>query len=84
MYIASFIRTNKEGRVIEVIAPGQKKKDFTLEVQEGKLLIYLGEELRDRFWLSENVKTEEISAKYDAGILYITLPRQKPTEIKIE
>lgn len=72
-----------KGIKLKVVAPGHKKEDFKLEVQEDVLIITLEDSYKERYMLPSYLKTEEISAEYDAGILYIDFPREKPKTIKI-
>ncbi len=84
---------------LEVGAPGFKKEDFKIEVDNGCLTIS-GEtksEKEDKedkvtrrefsfnsfsrsFTMPENVKSDDISAKYQDGILLLTLPKSKKAD----
>jgi HSP20 family protein len=84
---------------VDVAAPGFKKDDFKIEVNNGYLTI-TGEtksEKEDKddkftrrefsyntfsrsFALPENVKSDGIAAKYNEGILHVTLPKSKTEE----
>ncbi|MEL6846231.1 MAG: Hsp20/alpha crystallin family protein [Bacteroidota bacterium] len=86
---------------VEVAAPGMKKNDFNIEVENGLLVISAetsesSEEKDDNytrkefsfssfsrsFWLPEDVKEGDIKAKYDNGVLNITVPKTKASTKK--
>lgn len=81
---------------IQVSAPGYKKENFKIDIDENILTISneFKEEIKNEnqkftrkefrrssftrsFYLPENLKTDEISAKYEDGILYIDIPKQE-------
>jgi HSP20 family protein len=82
--------TDEEGKV-EIEVPGVDKEDISIEVKGN----YLHVEYKDYKYKCERqktfgikrVKTDEITAKLDKGILTITLPlieKEKPRKIEIE
>lgn len=85
---------NEENYEIEVAAPGMKKKDFHVTLENGVLTVsgetmkedeeqtknYTRREFRTRsftksFTLPENVDQEAMKAKYDDGILRLTIAK---------
>lgn len=81
---------------IQVSAPGYKKENFKIDIDENVLTIsneykeetknenekFTRKEFRRSsfsrsFYLPENLKTEDISARYEDGILYIDIPKQE-------
>ena len=83
---------------VDLVAPGYKKEDFTIKVDDDVLTISAetknerveggdGREYSRReysrsaftrsFKLPENAKDDSISAKYDDGILQISIPKTK-------
>jgi len=81
---------------IQVSAPGYKKENFKIDIDENVLTIsnqfkeektnenekWFRKEFRQSsfkrsFYLPDNLKTEEIVAKYEDGILYINIPKQE-------
>lgn len=81
---------------IQVSAPGYKKENFKIDIDENVLTIsnefkeektnenekWSRKEFRRssftrNFYLPENLKTEDIVAKYEDGILYIDIPKQE-------
>lgn len=81
---------------IQVSAPGYKKENFKIDIDENILTIsnqfkeektsenekWFRKEFRQSsfkrsFYLPDNLKTEEIVAKYEDGILYIDIPKQE-------
>lgn len=98
------VKETKEAFKLEIAAPGMKKSDFNIEVQDGTLIISAEtksekEEKGERytrkefnfnsfsrsFWLPENVKTDDIKAQYNDGLLKVTVPRvevKKETPVK--
>lgn len=80
---------------IQVSAPGYKKENFKIDIDENVLTIsnQFKEEIKNenekitrkefrcssfkrRFYLPENLKIDEISAKYEDCILYIDIPKK--------
>lgn len=81
---------------IQVSAPGYKKENFKIDIQENVLTIsnenkeevkdekenYLRREFKSysfkrRFYLPDNLKTDNVTAKYEDGVLYIDIPKEK-------
>jgi HSP20 family protein len=81
---------------IQVSAPGYKKENFKIDIDENVLTIsneykeetknenekftrkeFRRSSFRRSFYLPENLKTEDISARYEDGILYIDIPKQE-------
>ncbi len=90
------VTDNEKSYDVEVAAPGMKKEDFNVAVDNGVLTISSEketetEETKDNytrkefsyssfsrsFGLPENVDDKKIKAKYDNGILKITIPKTK-------
>ena len=88
------VKEEKDAFLIEVAAPGMKKEDFKVEMENGVLMIsattedkkeektsdYRRQEFSYRnfkrsFWLPENITPDKISAKYEDGLLKLTLPK---------
>jgi len=93
----NIIETNDNFR-LEMVAPGMRKEDFSVELEEDVLtisyehddnresekrnLMYLTREhnyhsFTRSFALSEQVESEKIQAKYEAGILNIIIPKRE-------
>ena len=81
---------------LEIVAPGKKKEDFTIEIKNDLLTISAEEKNESEekeknytrkefsyssfsrsFRLPENVKTEDVSAEYNEGILKIAIPKKE-------
>ena len=83
---------------VDVVAPGYKKEDFTLKVDDDVLTIsaesknerteggdgreysrreYTRSSFTRSFKLPDNAKDDSISAKYNDGILQISIPKTK-------
>lgn len=87
---------------ISLAIPGLSKKDITIEVDNGQLIISKQSEEQERnyqlrefnydkfnrkFQLTDDVDVENIEAKAEDGILYLTLPlipEAEPKKIKIK
>ena len=93
------IRDKEKEYLIEVAAPGMKKEDFNIDMEEGMLTIssqreedkteerenykrreYNYSSFSRSFNLPENVKSEEIKAHYEDGILSLTIPKKQEQE----
>ena len=81
---------------VDLVAPGCKKSDFNLKVDNGRLFIssesnqeseeetekftrkeYSHQSFQRSFSLPENTNEDEISAKYEDGILKIEIPKKE-------
>ncbi|TPE46260.1 Hsp20/alpha crystallin family protein [Pontibacter mangrovi] len=90
------IRDKEKEFLIEVAAPGMKKEDFNIDLEEGMLTVSCQKEedkteeeqnYRRReynynafsrsFNLPENVKPEDVKARYDNGILTLSVPKKE-------
>lgn len=91
------IKETAENFELEVAAPGLQKKDFSVELDNDKLIISANKSMKKEesdesnnytrrefsytsfkrtFAISEqSVKSDEISAKYNNGVLYLKLPK---------
>jgi HSP20 family protein len=97
---ANISENEKEFR-IDLSAPGLKKEDFKVEVENGDLIISNEKqeeekEEKENYWrrefsytgfsrrfpLPENTADEKIVAKYDNGMLHITIPKKEVTTKK--
>lgn len=91
---------NDQNFELEVAAPGFKKEDFTVAIENGLLTIsgktekeaeekeknYTRKEFSSKsfsksFSLPENVKEDAIAAKYEEGLLHLTLLKNKEVTI---
>lgn len=76
---------------IELMVPGLEKKDFNIFVDEGFLIVSTEDKLKGEvrvqsftrsFHLPVNSNEQEIQAKYEAGVLKLTIPKKNITEVK--
>lgn len=83
---------------LQFIAPGVKKEDFKVQVNDGLLTVsfeqkeennnnegWVRREFRHQsfsrsFSLQDTVDGENIGARYDNGILYLTVPKKEPVQ----
>ena len=99
------INEDEDNFKIVAIAPGVKKEDTEIKIEDGSLFLqiehpennlgenekYLRQEITHgkyfaKYNLSSKIKIDEISAKFENGILTITVPKEekaKPINIKI-
>ncbi len=95
------IAETEKGYELHLAAPGLKKEDFNVEVNDNLLTVsgerkfvnedkdknflsvetYFGS-FNKSFRLPKNVKTEKIEAKYEAGILTLTIPKDEKKNLK--
>ncbi|HET8964023.1 MAG TPA: Hsp20/alpha crystallin family protein [Chitinophagales bacterium] len=92
---ANIIENEKEFK-LELSVPGFKKEDFTIDVEQGALVIssekkeesnkeeknYSRKEFSyssfsRTFQLPDNTDENNISAKYDSGVLQLTIPKKE-------
>jgi HSP20 family protein len=88
------VKEEKENFLIDVAAPGMKKEDFKIDIENGVLMISAAIEDRKEentpefkrqefsyknfkrsFWLPENIAVDKIAARYENGLLKLTLPK---------
>ena len=81
------ISKSDRGYSLAVEMPGLSRSDIEVSVLDGALTVRGVRELKEskvtysRSWtLGDNVVEEGISARYDAGILYVEVPVQKTTK----
>lgn len=85
---------------LHVMAPGMDKKDFNLDLNEGRLIVtgerIMPENLKETyktvesrfgkfrrvFKLNKEINADKITAKYENGILMITLPLAEKKDTK--
>lgn len=97
---ATNIIEKENGYEIELAAPGMKKDDFKLEI-ENKLLSIIYEKKEDdkqeeaeylqqefhmdeftrSFTIPETADAENIKARYDNGILYVSIPKMEKARL---
>lgn len=104
------IRETDKAYIIELAAPGMKKEDFRIELQENILSIssekkedrqqnenekytrreFFFQSFRRTFTLPKTIAKDKIEAKYEDGVLLLTIPKnedkdgqKKPKTIKI-
>jgi HSP20 family protein len=85
------VMENGKSFEIELVVPGLEKKDFNIFVDEGFLIVSTANkhegEVGSRsfsrsFHLPVNSNEEDIQAKYEAGVLKLTIPKKNITEVK--
>ncbi len=75
---------DQEGYYIEVELPGVKKKDLELEVAEQGFTVKGSRSDFDfvgSYYLAHQVNTEKVKAKFDDGLLDITIPLKQPLKV---
>ncbi|MDN5205054.1 Hsp20/alpha crystallin family protein [Fulvivirgaceae bacterium BMA10] len=97
------VMENEDNYVIEMAAPGMKKKDFQINIQNGNLTISAENETEEvkkektytrkeygytsfsrSFRLPEIIDSDKILAKYENGILQLTLPKKAKEKIPVK
>ena len=84
------VEATESGHQISVAAPGLKKSDFSIQLKDGRLTIsyqacdggeegkrrHLSREAFSKSWtVSKGTTPEDISAKYTAGVLKVSVSR---------
>lgn len=88
--VACNILKSEKGFALEFAAPGFSKADFSINMDDGKLVVKLHKEIsgetkyvsreydfssfEKKFTLPNNVNLDKIAASYDLGVLKIELP----------
>lgn len=83
--------------VVEMAAPGLKKDDFSVKIENNVLTISCEKESESKpekesrnysrreynysyfsrsFTIPDNINAEEVAAKYESGVLYLTIPKR--------
>ena len=65
---------------LDVDLPGFKKDEVTVDLQDGYLTINAGSMSRS-FYVGDDVRSEDVSAKFEDGILKISVPKAAPKEL---
>lgn len=88
---------NEESFILQVVAPGLKRELIDVNIDQARLTIsseserseegYLKKEysfakFSRSFTLPESVDQEQISAKYEDGVLEMTLPKREEAKVK--
>jgi HSP20 family protein len=95
------ITENKNEFKVDLSAPGLKKEDFKVEIEDGTLTISSEKKEESKedkknykrrefsyssfsrsFSLPENVQEDKINAKYDDGMLHVSIPKKEPEQSK--
>lgn len=96
------IRETDDSFVVEVAAPGMKKSDFDINLDNNLLTISSEHKVEDEssdngnytrrefsytsfrrtFTLPDSVDAEAIKARYNDGILHLTLPKKEEAKLK--
>ncbi len=95
------IAETEKGYELHLAAPGLKKEDFNVEINDNLLTVsgerkFVNEDKNKNFLsvethygsfnksfrLPKNVKTEKIEAKYEAGILTLSIPKDEKKALK--
>lgn len=70
--------SSDEGWVLQIDAAGLSKEDMSLEYEDGELKVSSEDEnfgFQKSFMLGKDVDPEKISARFENGILELTLPK---------
>ncbi len=97
------IRENKDSFIVEMVAPGMKKDDFKVELDDNMLTISSEKNMQDEIKDGENytrqefsyqsfqrtfqlpknvVDADKINAKYENGLLQLTIPKREEAKQK--
>ena len=95
-YMRTDIKESDKGYEMEIELPGMDKKDINIDLSDGYLTISAGKSDKEenkhnyirrersfscsRSYYVGDVKKEDVKAKYDNGILSITIPKDEPKE----
>jgi len=93
------IKETDKSYELHVVAPGLKKEDFKLNLEQNILTVsfeqkqenkeqtdkwirneYSSRSFKRSFTMNEKVNAAAITAKYEDGVLYVTLPKKEQTE----
>jgi HSP20 family molecular chaperone IbpA len=89
----SHVEENEQGYFIQLDAPGVRKEDVKISVENRHLLIEgerkgkLPQKLRRAFSLPDDVEVEKIAAQMKDGVLELSLPKKeqaRPKTIQVQ
>lgn len=93
------IKETDDQFVLELAAPGLKKEDFHIEVEQDQLILSAEKEstqeeynrrefnyssFRKSFHLDHTIDTEQISAQYEDGVLTLSLPKKEEAKKEVK
>lgn len=83
---STVIKNDSTEAVVEIVLPGYKKEEISVKVV-GKYLVVSVDGVRGKKSvkraITETADVDKISAKFENGILTVTIPVKPATEIKI-
>ena len=87
---AANVREDDKNYSLELALPGFSKEEITIKFEEDVLTVTAGHQPKDKskyersFQLPETLDADNIGAKFENGILMITLPKKEvqPTAVK--
>ena len=84
------VKESDKAYTVELAAPGMKKEDFNVHINdEGNLIIKMesknekNSKFEQTLILPDDVKKEEISAKVENGVLTVELPKLVEEKVKL-
>lgn len=86
------VRCEDDACYAEIDLPGVKREDIDITCENGRMVIISrrkrGEEMtekyRNEFSVSDTLDVSKVDAKLENGVLYITVPKKKRKENKIQ
>ena len=93
-FMKTDIKETEKNYVLDVEMPGFEKKDISLKFESGYITIYAKKDGSDdshyirreravscsRSYYMGDVDEKQITAKYNNGVLTVTVPKEKPEE----
>ncbi|MBW6497845.1 MAG: Hsp20/alpha crystallin family protein [Bacteroidales bacterium] len=98
---ATNIREDEKQFEIQLAAPGMKKEDFSLQVENSVLSVSFEKKEEDKqedhylrrefgldnftrsFTIPKTTNAEQISARYENGILFVSVPKLEPEKARL-
>jgi HSP20 family molecular chaperone IbpA len=85
-------KLEKEKLVVKIVVPESSRENFVVEVKEGRL--FVTHKVKKETEITKNFETSVLfegsfvtnsaKARYEAGVLTVEIPREKPKQISVE
>ena len=85
------VREHNDHYEVDIDLPGFSKEELSLELKDGNLVISAAKRLDKEetekvrsFYVGEDIKQEDIHAKYESGVLKLSIPKRDQKKPELE